>query len=286
MDAEHHADGNGDSGWDLGLDDESTALMKAVGRQIKLWREAAGLTQAELGAELGYSLEMISAVERGRRLAQPVLLESADRVLNAGGKIAAMKDDVAEARYPKKVRDLAKVEREAVEIGAYGSQNMQGLLQTEEYARALYRMRCPAFDEAGIERHVAARMARQHLLEAEHPPLLTFVQEEVTLRRPVGGTAVLRRQLSRLLDLPGLRHVTIQVMPTACEEHAGMGGEFCVLKLRRGATVGFTETQLTSRYFSRPKDVQTLDMRYGMLRSQALPPRESLDLIEQALGDT
>ncbi len=118
MDAEHPADGDGDSGWDLGLDDESTALMKAVGRQIKLWREAAGLTQAELGAELGYSLEMISAVERGRRLAQPVLLESADRVLNAGGKIAAMKDDVAEARYPKKVRDLAKVEREAVEIGA------------------------------------------------------------------------------------------------------------------------------------------------------------------------
>ncbi len=163
---------------------------------------------------------------------------------------------------------------------------MQGLLQTEEYARALYRMRCPAFDEAGIERHVAARMARQHLLEAQHPPLLTFVQEEVTLRRPIGGTAVLRQQLSRLLDLARLRHVTIQVMPTACEEHAGMSGDFRVLKLRRGTTVGFAETHLASRYFSRPKDVQTLDMRYGMLRSQALPPRESLELIEQALGDT
>ncbi|MBW1602544.1 helix-turn-helix transcriptional regulator [Streptomyces sp. JJ66] len=100
MGADHITDDADDNGADLCLDDESSAVMKAVGRQIKLWREAAGLTQAELGTELGYSEEMVSAVERGRRLPKPVFLQSADRVLNAGGKIQAMTEDVAEARYP------------------------------------------------------------------------------------------------------------------------------------------------------------------------------------------
>ncbi|MBW1602542.1 hypothetical protein JJV70_10570 [Streptomyces sp. JJ66] len=184
------------------------------------------------------------------------------------------------------MRDLAKLEGQAVEIGAYGSQNMQGLLQTEEYARALYDMRFPAFDEGKVERHVAARIARQRILDAPSAPLLTFVQEEVTLKRPIGGRDALRRQLEHLLDVGRLRNVTIQVMPTNRQEHAGMSGDFRVLKLPGGRCVGFTEAQLTSRYFSDPKDVQILDMRYGMLRAQALAPRESLALIEKVWRET
>ncbi|MEU1668864.1 helix-turn-helix transcriptional regulator [Streptomyces sparsogenes] len=267
-------------------DDDSGAVMRAVGRQIKLWREAAGLKQAEFGAAIGYGEEMVSAVERARRIPRPEFLDKADEVLGADGKISAMKKDVAEARYPKKVRDLAKLEREAVELGGYGTHNLHGLLQTEDYARALFEMRRPAYTEDDIERLVAARMARQEIVERRPAPTLTFVQEEVTLQRPIGGTMVLRRQLEHLLDVGKLRNVEIQVMPTCREDHAGMGGELGVVKLNDGTTVGYSEGPLTSRVISNPKEVQILELRYGIIRAQALTPRESLAYIEKLLGET
>ncbi|MDJ1137618.1 helix-turn-helix domain-containing protein [Streptomyces iconiensis] len=281
------AENDGD-GWDAVLeeDEDSGAVARAVSRQIKLWREAAGLKQAELGSALGYGVDMISAVERGKRFPRPEFLAGADELLDAGGKLSAMKKDIAEARYPKKVRDLAKLEDKAVERGAYGDHNIDGLLQTEEYARALFAMRRPAIGEDEIERHVAARMARQEILHRKPPPSLTFVQEEVTLRRPIGGKMVLRRQLEHLLEVGRLRHVTLQVMPTECEEHAGMAGELRVLKFKGGKALGTTDGQLTARLISGPEEVQILELRYGMIRSQALTPRESLAFIEKVLGET
>ncbi|CAL9530748.1 helix-turn-helix domain-containing protein [Streptomyces albus] len=280
------AENDGDEWNGPDLEDDSGAVMRAVSRQIKLWREAAGMTQTELGKAIGYGEDMVSAVERCRRLPSPEFLDNADEALGAGGRLSAMKEDVREARYPKKVRDLAQWEAKAVELGAYGNHNIDGLLQTEEYARALYEMRRPAFGEDEIDRYVAGRMARQKIFERRPAPMLTFIQEEVTLRRPLGGRMVLRRQLQHLLELGRLRHVVIQVMPTASEEHGGMSGQFEVLKLHSGETLAHWEAQLFNRLISHPKEVQVLEMRYGIIRSQALTPRESLAFIEKVLGET
>ncbi|MGW4302235.1 helix-turn-helix domain-containing protein [Streptomyces sp. NPDC004646] len=266
-------------------DEEAEAVLRAVGRQIRAWREAAGLTQPELGAAIGYSGEMVASVERGRRVPKPDLLDKADEVVRADGKLSAMKADVEKTRYPKNVRDLAKLESEAVELGTYACHNMHGLLQTPAYARALYEMRRPAFTKDEIDRHVAARAARQRLFDQVPGPQLGFVLEEVTLRRPVGGRLVLREQLEHLLDVSTLRHVEIQVMPVDREDHASMSGPFWLAKLRNGKMLGHSEGQLYSRLFSDPKDVQILDMRYGMIRAQALSPRESLAFIKKVLGE-
>jgi transcriptional regulator with XRE-family HTH domain len=280
-------DGTEEPDRDLDLDDDdSGAVIAAVGRQVRLWREAAGMRAAELGAAIGYGENQVYKVEVGKRIPKPEFLDRADEVLGAGGKLAAMKKDVAEARYPKKVRDLAKLEADAVEMGAYAGVVVHGLLQTEEYARALFGERRPAFSEDQIERFMAARMARQSVFEGQPAPLLTFVQEEATLRRPTGGRMVLRRQLERLLELSALRHVEIQVMPTETEEHAGLDGSHRVLKLKDGTAVGHVEIQLTSRLISDPKEVQILEMRYGLIRAQALTPRLSRAFIEKLLGDT
>ncbi|MFD7000587.1 helix-turn-helix transcriptional regulator [Streptomyces mirabilis] len=266
-------------------DEEAAAVLKTVGRQVKVWREAAGLRQAELGTAIGYGEEMVSSVERGRRIPKPDFLDKADEVLRAGGKLAAMKEDVEKARYPKNVRDLAKLEDEAVELGAYAGHNMHGLLQTPAYARALFAMRRPAYTEDEIDQLVAARMARQRVFDRVPAPLLTFVQEEVTLRRPIGGRMTLRQQLEHLLEMGTLRHVEIQVMPTDREDHAGMGGPLQLLKIRDGKTLGHSEAQLHSRVISDPREVQILEMRYGMIRAQALTPRESQAFIEKVLGE-
>ncbi|MCF3131040.1 helix-turn-helix domain-containing protein [Streptomyces olivochromogenes] len=266
-------------------DEETEAVLKTVGRQVKMWRESAGLRQAELGTAIGYGEEMVSSVERGRRIPQPDFLDKADEALGAGGKLSAMKKDVEEARYPKKVRDLAKLEDEAVELGAYDNHQIHGLLQTPEYAQALYAMRRPAYTEDEIERHVAARMARKTVFERVPRPLLPFVQEEATLRRPIGGRMVLRQQLEHLLEIGKLRHVEIQVMPTDREDHAGMAGPIRLLKLQNGKTLAHWEAQLYSRVISDPREAQILEMRYGMIRAQALSPRESLAFIKKVLGE-
>ncbi|MFJ3663918.1 helix-turn-helix domain-containing protein [Streptomyces sp. NPDC090119] len=264
-------------------DEEAEAVLKAVGRQIKAWREAAGLRQVELGAAIGYGEEMVSSVERGRRVPKPDFLDRTDEVVGAGGKVSAMKEDVERARYPKNVRDLAKLESEATELGAYAALHLHGLLQTPEYAHALYAMRRPSYTEEEVDRLVSARMARKSVFELVPRVLITFVQEEATLRRPVGGKVVLRKQLEHLLEMGGLRHVSIQVVPTDCEDHAGMMGSFRVLKLRSGKTLGHTEGQLYSRVISDPREAQILEMRYGMIRAQALSPRESMAFIEKVL---
>ncbi|MFJ4853852.1 helix-turn-helix domain-containing protein [Streptomyces sp. NPDC088730] len=272
--------------WVVDPEDESGAVMAMVGRQIRLWRETAGLRAAELGEAIGYGENLVYKVEAGTRIAKPEFLDRTDEALGAKGKIAAMKKDVAEARYPKKVRDLAKLEADAVELGSYDTDVVDGLLQTEAYARALYGERRPAFTEEQVEGLVAARMARQAIFERRPAPLLTFVQEEATLRRPTGGKMVLRRQLEHLLELSMLRHVEIQVMPMETEEHAGLAGSHRVFKLTDGTAVGLNEVQLTSRLISDPKEVQILEMRYGLIRAQALTPRLSRMFIEKLLGET
>ncbi|MFG2592376.1 helix-turn-helix domain-containing protein [Streptomyces sp. NPDC048438] len=280
-------DGADEPGWDVDPDDESGVAMAAtVGRQIKAWREAAGMRAGEFGAAIGYGEDLVYKVEGGRRIPRPEFLDRADEVLGAGGKLAMMKRELAEVRYPKKVRDLARLEAQAVELLAYGDHNLHGLLQTAEYAQALFEMRLPPYEPGEIEQAVAARVARQAIFERTPAPALSFVQEEATLRRPLGGTMVLRRQLEHLVAVAQLRNVAIQVMPIDREEHAGMQGETQVLKFMDGSALGRSEGAFNGRAVSDPKQLRILELRYGMIRAQALTPRESLAFIEQLLGET
>ncbi|MFL4907918.1 Scr1 family TA system antitoxin-like transcriptional regulator [Streptomyces sp. MMS24-I2-30] len=268
-------------------DEESAAVLRTVGKVVKMYRERKKLTQAELGTAIGYSEEQVSSVERGRRAPKAQLLEAADQVLEAGGMIAGLTKDVEQARYPKKVRDLAKLEAEAVEICAYDNSVVNGLLQTEEYLRAVFGARRPAFSEEEVERLVAARLARQTIIDTKQMiPAFSFVHDEAALRRPVGGKMVLRRQLERLLEIGQLRNVEIQVLPIDCADNAGLDGHFHLLRLKDGSTLGHIDMQLTSRLISDRKGVQLLEVRYGTIRAQALPPRESLAFIDKLRGET
>ncbi|MEU7646569.1 helix-turn-helix domain-containing protein [Streptomyces huasconensis] len=279
-------DGVDEPGWDVDPEDEISAAVEMVGQHLKLRREAAGLRVAEFADAVGYGEDMVRKIERGVRIPRPEYLDMADGVLRAGGLISAMKEKMREARYPKKTRDLAKLEGRAVELCAYGNHNLHGLLQTKGYAQELFQMRRPAYSQDQIERDVAARMARQAIFERSPAPALSFVQEEVTLRRPIGGTIVLRRQLERLLEVGQLRNVEIQVMPTNRTDHAGMGGLIQMLKFADGTAVGRSDGAYSGRPVSEPKQLRVLELRYGIIRAQALPPEESLAFIEQLLGET
>ncbi|MFC9393249.1 Scr1 family TA system antitoxin-like transcriptional regulator [Streptomyces sp. NPDC057027] len=282
-------DGTGteDAGWEVEPGDESgAAVVAAVGRQIKLWRETKGMSAVEFGARIGYGEDLIRKIERGDRIPRPEYLDKADEAVGAGGLISAMKRDVEEVRYPKKLRSLAKLEARAVEFCMYSNYNIHGLLQTEEFSRELLRTRRPTYGSEELERHVVSRMQRQKVLECSPGPEFSFVQEEATLKRPIGGKMVLRRQLEYLLEVGELPNVEVQVMPTARADHPGSGGLIELLKFGDGTAVGRSEGIFNGRPVSDLKRLRILELRYGIIRSKALTPLESRDFIEQLLGET
>lgn len=281
------SDGTEEPGWDVDPEDEQgVAVVAALGRQLKAWREAAGMRPADFGAAIRYGEDQVRKVEAGKRIPRPEYLDRADEVLGADGKIASMKADMEQVRYPKKVRALAKMEAEAVEIGVYSTHVVHGLLQTPDHARALFEMRQPAYSQDEVERYTAARMARQSLFSRTPAPAISFVHEASALSRPIGGAAVWRRQLERLLELADLRNVSLQVMPNTCEAHAGMDGGIEILKFGDGTGVGRSEGAFNGRPVSDPKHLRILDLRYGIIRAEALTPRESRDFIKELLGET
>jgi hypothetical protein len=239
-----------------------------------------------LGEAVGYGEDMVYKIEGGKRVPRPEFLDRADEVLRAGGLLAAMKEDVRKVRYPKKVRELAKLEAQAVELQLYDPLSIHGLLQTPDYARGLLLMRRPAYTEDEVERFIAARVARRAVFDRDPAPELSFVLEEWTLRRPLGGKELVRVQLEHLLKVGQLRSVELQVMPMDREEHAGVDGGIEVLKFADGSAVGRSPAVANGRPVTEPRQLRILELRYGIIRAQALTPRESTAFIEQLLGET
>ncbi|MEU2734786.1 helix-turn-helix transcriptional regulator [Streptomyces sp. NPDC007095] len=265
--------------------DSGNGFLRCFGRQMKLLREAAGLTQAELGARVGYGEALIASVEQGRRIPKPELVDAVDGVLGAGGVLAAMKGEIGKARYPGFARRYVQLEAEAVELHVYDTHIVNGLVQTEEYARAVFTMRRPLLDEETIEQRVAARLARQEIFSRKSRPLMSFVIEEAVLHRPVGGSAVLRGQLEQILLIGHNRNVEVQVMPTARADHAGLSGPFTLIETVGQRRIAYAEVASVSALLTERKAVRELEAQYGIIRAQALTPSESLAYIEKLLGE-
>ncbi|MFI8103647.1 Scr1 family TA system antitoxin-like transcriptional regulator [Streptomyces sp. NPDC086023] len=274
-------------------DDQELAVdfFHSVGRQLKLLRERAELTQAELGSRLGYSEELISSVERGRRAPQAKFLEEADELLNAGGLLKAVIEDVNKAKAKSRVQHLswfrkyAALEQEAEELNTYSSLVVHGLLQCEAYARALFASRYPMLDPETVDKRVETRLSRAEILRKWPPMIYSSILDEAALRQRFGGRQVWQEQLRHLLEIGSLRNVQLQVMPFSREEHAGDAGPFNLITPKGRSMVAYLEQQGYPRLIVATDEVRTLATRYGMMRSQALTPRESLAFIEKLLGE-
>ncbi|MBT2528846.1 helix-turn-helix domain-containing protein [Streptomyces sp. ISL-99] len=263
-----------------------SGILVVFGRQLKGFRVWAGLERSEFGKLTGYSASTIAAFEQGVRIPPPRFIDKADEVLGARGILKEMKEEVARAQYPAFFRDAARLEAEAVELHVYDNQVVNGLLQTEEYARAVFAIRRPLLDEATIEQRVAARLDRQKIFDRRALPTISFVIEESVLRRPVGGRSVMHGQLEQLLLHGHRRNVEIQVMPTVQGEHAGLAGPFTLIETKEGRRIAYVEAHKDSRLYTERKSVRELEEQYGLLRAQALTPRESLTFVEKLLGET
>ncbi|ADI06365.1 hypothetical protein SBI_03244 [Streptomyces bingchenggensis BCW-1] len=220
------ADGwEGDDGTGRRPEDKAgRGVVTAFGQTMKMLRVRKGMEREEFGKRLGYSASTIAAFEQGRRIPSPRTIDRADEVLDADGLLCLWKDEVERAQYPVFFQGMATLEKECIELVSYDTLVVKGLLQTEEYMRALLAMRRPVLDQDTIEQRVAARLARQDIFERWPAPLLSFVMDESVLRRWYGGKGVLRGQLEHLHLIGQKRNVEIQVMRLDCEESAGLDG--------------------------------------------------------------
>jgi transcriptional regulator with XRE-family HTH domain len=275
---------NDDGGGRRPEDGAGKGLVVAFGLTMKTLRVRAGLDREEFGRRIGYSASTVASFEQGRRIPSPRTIDRADEVVGAEGMLSVWKEEVEKAQYPVFFQGMAALEKEAMELLSYDTLVVKGLLQTEDYMRALLAMRRPVLDQETIEQRVAARLARQEIFDRWPAPLLSFVLDESVLRRPYGGKGVLRGQLEHLLLIGQKRNVEMQIMPLDREESAGVDGPFTIVIRKDGKKFVYAEAQGTSALQTDAEQTTLAAARYGIIRSQALPPRESLEFIEGLLG--
>ncbi|MFS8203407.1 helix-turn-helix domain-containing protein [Streptomyces sp. CWNU-52B] len=274
-------------GWDTddgtaprAADKSGHGVVIAFGQSMKTLRVRAGLEREEFGKRLGYSAASVASFEQGRRIPSPQLIDRADEVLDAGGLLSVWKEQVERAQYPVFFQGMATLEKECVELLMYDTHVVNGLLQTEDYMRSLLAMRRPNLDQETIDQRVTARLARQDIFDRRPTPLLGFVMDEAVLRHRYGGNDVLREQLEQLLVVGQKRNVEIQIMPLDCEDNAGVNGPFTVVTRKDSKRFVYSEAHATSALETDPEQTVLAAARYGIIRSQALTPRESLAFIE------
>ncbi|WP_346137547.1 helix-turn-helix transcriptional regulator [Streptomyces coeruleofuscus] len=264
----------------------NASAMRMVGALLALFREAAGYTQKSLGEIFVVGEQQIASIEQGRRPLKMDLAEQLDQLLDTKGALVAALSEMPEVDLiPLWAEEFLDREREAIAISSYENQVLPGLLQTEPYAWAVFRSRVPFYDEDTIAQLVAARLERQRILQGKNPPITCFVVWEPVLRAPIGGREVWVEQLRHLRacsELPGLM---FQVLPLNRTSHASLDGPFVLLETPEHQRLVYTENQRGSQLIADPDEVAILTQKCAMLRSQALTPEDTRDLLDRLLGE-
>ncbi|GJF21474.1 transcriptional regulator [Streptomyces sp. HO565] len=266
--------------------DPSASMAALFGARVRRLRTAAGLTQAELGARTHVVGTRITQIERASG-AKPTLelARALDAALGADDLLVELWPYVYREAFPDWSRRFMEYSERAVAIRQYAAHVVPGLLQTEDYARAVLKVGRTLSGEEQLAERVALRMGRQERLGGPDRPELWLVLDEAVLRRPVGGLPVMREQLARLLGTGSEPHITVQVLPFDQGEHEVMGGSLTVLTLPDGSEVAYTEGAHHGQLIEESDEVRSLALTYDRLRAAALPPIMSLDMIRSVRED-
>ncbi|MCX5274387.1 helix-turn-helix domain-containing protein [Streptomyces virginiae] len=261
--------------------------LRTFGAVVQALREHAGLSRADLAALVRYSKHTVESVELGRRMPDEAFIERAEAALGNTGalKRAAHHLSRGDAGLAAWFRRWARLEREAVSLCTYECRLVPGLLQSEAYARAVFDNSIPLLTDEQTQDQLTARMDRQRMMRERPTVPFSFIVEEHVFRRRLGGAEVHASMLDHVLELTAPRNVTLQVVPTDLEFHGCLDGPMRILETTEGRRIGYSEGQQNGRLISDAREVSLLCRRYETLRSQALNPKESRDLVERLRGE-
>ncbi|MFE5678329.1 Scr1 family TA system antitoxin-like transcriptional regulator [Streptomyces erythrochromogenes] len=261
--------------------DPSASPLDYYGSELRRLREDAGLNQAQLGSIVFCTGSLIGQVETTRRVPTRDFSERVDAALGTGGVFSRLVGLVLRHQLPTWFQAYAEMEARAAYISTFQAQLVYGLLQTEEYARAVLGV----WRERDLDGMVAARMERQRILDRENPPLMWVVLSEAVLHQEIGGRDVMRNQLAHLLDLRGREWVRVQILPFEAGAHAGLPGSFTVMRFDDDPDIVYTEDFVQGHMTANPQALREGSLRYDHLQAAALSLEDSAALIARVLEE-
>jgi transcriptional regulator with XRE-family HTH domain len=275
----------------VGVRRNGTLPQRQLARRLRQLREEVGLTQEEAAPKLDWSTSKLGRIENAQQGVDVHGVRSMLDLYDVGGeRWTEIIDMVREARkkdewhsYGIGGQGYLRLEMDAAMVHNYQLAHVPGLLQTEDYMRALFRNSRRRPTDAEIDRDVQARLFRQRRLTEEPALELVAIVDESALRRPVGGVEVMRAQLRQVVARATLPSVCLQVLPFSLGVHSGMDGSFIVLGFGDPdePEIAYIEHTANALHLHKEAEVNSCKLVFDRLRSEALSPRDSVALVEQ-----
>ncbi|WP_243790885.1 helix-turn-helix transcriptional regulator [Saccharopolyspora gloriosae] len=263
-----------------------------LGRLLRDMRESCGKTQEQAAIALECTKPKISKIETGKATIGPgdvrllidcygVAGDSADTVL----QLARQARKRNHIRVPDWAQRFVAMESIAATISTYESELVPALFRTPEYTKAAGLAADPRRDADELERLATINADRQQVLTGDQPPMLDVVLNEAVLRRHVGGSAVMHKQLAHLRDLTERPNITVRVLPFGTGAHAAMGTAFQLLRFEQptpGSLV-YIENLINADYLDGPAQTDWYDAAFTRLGAAALSPADTATFLDESL---
>ncbi|MFF0478591.1 Scr1 family TA system antitoxin-like transcriptional regulator [Streptomyces sp. NPDC004284] len=261
--------------------DPSASPLDYYGSELRRLREEAGLNQPQLGKILYCTGSLIGQIETAKKVPTREFSERLDAALMTSGSFSRLVGLVLRSQLPTWFQAYAEMEARATYLSTYQAQLVYGLLQTEEYARAVLGVENPD----RLDEMVAARMDRQRILGREHPPVLCVVLDEGVLHREIGGAEVMRNQLDHVLGFLDHPWIQVQVLPFKVGQHAAMMGSFTLLRFDDDPDLFYSESYDSGHMTANPQVIRERSVGYARLQASALSREDSAALIERVMRE-
>ncbi|GGM33705.1 transcriptional regulator [Micromonospora sonchi] len=256
-------------------------MLELFAGELRRLRTKAGLSQEALGEQISYSASLVASVEQCRRPPREEFALRCDDALHGEGLLVRIREAILKESLMPWFREWVTIEQEATALCSFEPLVVPGLLQTEEYARALHEGASQLVGDA-MEQQVAARIARQKVLIRPNPPLLVAVLDYTVLERPIGDPKVMQEQLRHLVEVGRRTRVHLHVVPKGVGAYPGLNGAFVIATPPEGEDLVYLDNQLQGTIVERTVDVNLLRQNWESVRAEALPHRATLKLISEA----
>lgn len=251
------------------------------GEELRLRRVAAGLTQEALSEMVVCSPTLISHYEAGRRLPSPEDARRIDQALGTDGFFERWLEDL-ETKYTDHFAAVAELEQQAVLIQQFALTLVPGLLQTDDYARALFQAYRPNHRREEVDQDVVIRTERARLLDGPMNPVMWTLLDEAVLRRRVGGPQVMATQLRKVADMAEAGRLRLHVLPFEAGAHSLQQSLLTLMSFADSAPVAYVEGFQTGNLMDDPRLVASSRTAYDLALGDALSHQESVVRVRAA----
>lgn len=251
------------------------------GSEVRLAREAAGMTQGELGKIANCDTSLVSRIEGGEANPSLGFPEACDMAFpHMNGfytRFWTEHQDWPGGMFPQWADPWMTSEAEATMVGIYQPIIFPGLFQTAPYARAIFKGAKPHLSDEAVDQEVDKRLNRQRIFARENPPHVSVILDELVLHRMIGSRETMHEQLTHVVEMSCRSYITVQIVPAEIGAHAGLTGAFMIAKCPGKPDILYVDAVVGQTFKNRPL-VTDFAMAFEDIRAEALPASRSRDL--------